>query len=206
MPNVRDTREKYTSQCIRLFFSYEKFLTQRTRREKSRVSYRRNSFGDDRTWTRESLSCEALGTIEGGFNVTLKTSGAPLYQSFPFLDNCFCLSGLAVRSLAVSLCFWHRFPPLFLSSKPPYPLNRSSLLSTSTRELFLSSYCASFTLSPSSSLSPVFSSSLSFALSLSFYPVITSPITFIDLPITVLSRYNGVAASGPTTSVYRRLT
>jgi len=38
---------------------------------------------------------------------------------------------------------------------------------------------------------------LSLLLSLSLYPVITSPIAFIDLPITVLSRYNGVAASGP---------
>jgi len=42
------------------------------------------------------------------------------------------------------------------------------------------------------------------SLSLSLYPVITSPIAFIDLPITVLSRYNGVAASGPNRHVRLR--
>lgn len=40
--------------------------------------------------------------------------------------------------------------------------------------------------------------------SLSFYPVITSPIAFIDLPITVLSHYNGVAPSGPDCHVRLR--
>lgn len=113
---------------------------------------------------RASLSCETLGTIEGGFNVTLKTSGAPLYQSFPFLDNCFCLSGLAARSFAVSLRFWHRFLPFLLSSKPPYLLKRPPLLSASTRELFLSSYLTSFTLPLSFSLSVSLPDFLSFAL------------------------------------------
>lgn len=158
---------------------------------------------------RASLFCETLGTIEGGFNVTLKTSGAPLYQSFPFLDNCFCLSGLAARSFAVSLRFWHRFLPFLLSSKPPYlPETPSSSLGEHSRalSLFVSHFFHSPSLFLSLFLSPIFSSSLSFALSLSLYPVITSPIAFIDLPITVLSRYNGVATSGPTTFVYRRLT
>lgn len=49
----------------------------------------------------------------------------------------------------------------------------------------------SFRIAPSRALP------LSLLLSLSLYPVITSPIAFIDLPITVLSRYNGVAESGP---------
>lgn len=42
------------------------------------------------------------------------------------------------------------------------------------------------------------------SFSLSLYPVITSPIAFIDLPITVLSRYNGVALSGPDCHVRLR--
>lgn len=148
---------KYTSQCTSETFFYDKFL----KRAEERIF--EFHVGEIRLVTtglgRASLSCETLGTIEGGFNVTLKTSGAPLYQSFPFLDNCFCLSGLAARSFAVSLRFWHRFLPFLLSSKPPYLLKRPPLLSASTRELFLSSYLTSFTLPLSFSLrfSPRFS-------------------------------------------------
>lgn len=88
---------KYTSQCTsEIFFFYDKFL----KRAEERIF--EFHVGEIRLVTtglgRASLSCETLGTIEGGFNVTLKTSGAPLYQSFPFLDNCFCLSGLAARA------------------------------------------------------------------------------------------------------------
>lgn len=111
---------------------------------------------------------------EGGLNVTLKTNdGGPLYQSFPFLDNCFCLSGSA------RLALLSRFLPSLL------------LLCNRARSLF------------GIALSLLFSSP-SFSPTLSFYPVITSPIAFIDLPITVLSRYNGVAASGPNRHVRLR--
>lgn len=56
----------------------------------------------------------------------------------------------------------------------------------------------SFRIAPSRALP------LSLLLSFSLYPVITSPIAFIDLPITVLSHYNGVAASGPDCHVRLR--
>lgn len=70
-------------------------------------------------------------------------------------------------------------PPFLSASSPAAP--------SSWRRALGSSF--SFRIAPSRALP------LSL-LSLSLYPVITSPIAFIDLPITVLSRYNGVAASG----------